>query len=242
MKPLQRIFCVLTAFLVPCLLFSADLSTQRKIHESPGFIFYAEDSRDYSELFDLLERKNADFRNLFGTSLSEKIKVYIFSTQLTFSRCVFNSEEPVMNVTGLADHVSLRFYITSFYDSCKPRERLLQTPVHELVHLYFPSQWVWIREGTACYLAEMLTPDSAEDLPSRISELHFYSRGEEENKRAYNYSGWIIKYIFEECLGGSMKRFRQFSRTPSDFSILGFDGEASFFEGWKSYMRTASKQ
>lgn len=217
-------------------VFSVDLTTQKQIHESENFIFYAEDTDDYTELIELVERKNKDFETIFKKKIQEKIQIYIFKDQKSFSKHVFNSDTPVQNATGFADQVSMKFYITSFYDTCKSKERLLQTPIHELVHLYYPSEYIWIREGMACYYAEMLTEISPEELPNNFSEIHFYSRGVSETAKAYNCSGWIVKYIIEELLDDDIVKFKSFESNPKDYSFLGFNNETAFFNSWKEYM------
>ena len=194
------------------MLYCADLSTEKKIAETDDFIYFSEDDRDYTELIDLVERKNKIFQNIFNKSLPEKIRVYIFSDQLSFSKKVFGSDEPVQNATGLADHVSCRFFITSFYDDCKPKERLMKTPVHELVHIYFPSNYIWIREGTACYYSGMLDKISADEVPEHLYDLRFYTEGPEETEKAYNCSSWMVKFIIEECLNNDLKEFRRYER------------------------------
>jgi hypothetical protein len=233
---MNRIILVLLAISLSNTLFAIDLSTQKKIFETENFIFYAEDSNNYTELIELCEQKNKEFEIIFEKIIDQKITIYIFSNQISFSRKVFNSDSPVQNATGLADHVSMRFYITSFYDTCKTKERLLQTPVHELVHLYFPSKYVWIREGIACYYSNMLTKFSSEDLPRNFSEIHFYSHGATETEIAYNSSAWIIKYILEELLDNNLSQFRNFAANPVDYSSLGFNEEIDFFDSWRQYM------
>ena len=187
-------------------LSGVDLSTQTLIHESESFRFFAEDTRDYSELFDLMETKYDEFTGIFGHALARKVDIYIFRDQESFSYRVFGSNEPVQNATGLADHVSGRFFITSYYDDCKPRERLLQTPVHELVHLFFPSGFIFIREGVACYYADMLNPIPEEQIPRGFQDIIFYVNGPEETGKAYMASGWMMKFIIEELVAGDIDR------------------------------------
>jgi len=237
---LKRIFFAAILLIVHSFLFSVDLSTQHKIFESEDFAYYAEDANNYTELIELVEIQNKYFKLIFKKEISQKIDIYIFKNQISFSQHVFNSETPVQNATGLADHVSMRFYITSFYDTCKPRERLLQTPIHELVHLFFPSSHVWIREGIACYYSNMLTEISLEDIPDNFSEIHFYSQGVSETEKAYNSSGWIIKYIIEELLSNDIDLLREYERNPTNYSLLGYGNEIEFFDSWKIYMTQQS--
>lgn len=233
---MKRVFLLVLICFAPSAIFSIDVSTQQKIYETAGFEYYAEDSNDYSELIDLIEKKNKEFQNIFKKKVG-KIQVYIFQDQISFSKHVFNSDVPVQNATGLADHVSMKFYITSFYDTCKPKTRLMQTPIHELVHIYFPSGYIWIREGIACYYAEMLYEVSLNELPFRLAELRFYIDGIEETKKAYNFSGWIIKYIIEEICHNDIYKFTEFAENPDDFTLLGFCDEDDFFDSWQTYMK-----
>jgi hypothetical protein len=233
---MKEVFLSVLMCFVQCALFSVDLSTQRKIYETDDFAYYAEDTNDYTELIELIETKNKEFEDIFRKKIS-KIQVYVFHDQISFSKHVFNSDIPVHNATGLADHVSMRFFITSFYDTCKSKERLLQTPIHELVHIYFPSSYIWIREGIACYYAGMLSEVSLDNLPSMLTELRFYIDGISETKKAYNHSGWIVKYIIEEICDSDISKFTEFARNPDDFTFLGFRDEQDFFKSWHTYMR-----
>ena len=215
---------------------AVDLNTQKKFHETEDFVFYSEDSEDYSELVELVVQKNRSFQKIFNIEFNEKISIYIFKNQISFSQHVFNSDKPVMNATGLADHVRKRFFLTSFYDTCKTRERLLQTPVHELVHLYFPCSCIWIREGIACYYADMLFGMERRTLPGGFSEMIFYEKGAEETRKAYNASGWLVKYIIEELCGNDISYFRSFSKNPENYKLLGVHNENELFGLWNDYM------
>lgn len=225
--------------LIPSTIYSVDLATEKKIAETEDFMYFAEDERDYTELIELLEYKNEKFKKIFNKILSEKISVYIFSDQLSFSKKVFGSDEPVQNATGLADHVSGRFFITSCYDDCKPKERLMKTPVHELVHIYFPSNYIWIREGIACYYSDMLEKIPAEEIPKHLYDLKFYTDSPEETEKAYNCSSWMIKYIIEECLHNDLKAFRKYEQNFEDYNRIGFVDEADFFRGFTEYLESS---
>jgi hypothetical protein len=218
------------------MLYSVDLSTQRKIHETNHFAYYSEDERDYVELVELIEAKNAEFARIFGTEIEGKISIYIFATQSSFAKHVFHSDIPVLDTTGFADHRSKAFYITSYYDTCKTKERLMQTPIHELVHIYFPHEYIWIREGIACYFADMLFEIPSADYPERFSDLRFYVDGVDGTRKAYYASAWLIKYVFEELCNCDMRLFRRFARYPDNYWIFGIDDEQEFFLRWRKYM------
>lgn len=223
-------------FLLTTNLFAVDVSVQHRIAETKAFIYFSEDTHDYAELVGLVEKKNSEFQKIFGVTLTKKIKIYIYKTQLTFSKCVFNSDVPVLDTTGFADHVNMCFYITSFYDTCKTKERLLQTPVHELVHIYFPHDLIWIREGIACYYAAMLEKIPHRALPAGFADLRFYAFGTEENRTAYNASGWILKFIIEELCKNDLNKFRRFSADAENYGLLGIKSEQELFSKWTKYM------
>ena len=216
-------------------LFPVNLSGLRKIHETGQFLYFAEDNKDYSKLFRMMTASNRRFRRIFRRRIRRKIRIYIFQNQLTFSRAVFHSERPVQNATGFADHRRLRFYITSYHDTCKPVSRLLKTPVHELVHLYFPSRVLWIREGVACYYSGMLYP-LQRGLPRKISDMHFYVRGASATRRAYNCSSWLVRYIIEQRCHDDLNKFRRYAGDFRNFKIIGFLSEMDLFRAWRKYV------
>ena len=216
---------------------AVDLSTQREIARTDSFVFYAEDNASYSDLIDFVETRNAEFEHVFSCHIPETIRVYIFASQLSFSRHVFNSETPVQNTTALADHVSMAMYITSPYDGCKSYDDMLRTPVHELVHIYFPSGYVWIREGIAHYYSGLLTHDRIGELPRDLSEMRFYVDGTRETERAYHASAYLVKYIIEELCDGQISRFRAYAANPTDFTLIGLTDEHELFLLWHTWMR-----
>ena len=51
-------------------------------------------------------------------------------------------------------------------------------------------------------------------------------------------SGWMMKYIFEECLNRDMEAFRTWMQDPEDYRLLGFGNEPDFFTSWGDWLRT----
>jgi hypothetical protein len=222
---------------VSVLAVGVDVSGLHSIHDGPVFSFYSEDERDYSDLIEFVEARNAELEAVFETSIESPITVYIFESQTSFWRHVFGGPPSGIDASGFADHVSRTFYLTSPYDPCRTRDVHLRTAIHELVHLYFPCATVWIREGIAHYYSDMLVTPTLDDLPGRISDLHFYAQTNEETRTAYNISAWIVKFIIEELCWGNLDTFRGFARNPSDYSLIGLQGEEELFQRWSVFMR-----
>jgi len=114
-----RLSMVFMMFFLCDTVFSLDLSTQREIYRTDSFVFYADDDASYADRINFVEQQNIELERVFSRHIRETIRVYIFESQLSFSRHVFNSETPVQNATAMADHVSMALYITSPRDECK---------------------------------------------------------------------------------------------------------------------------
>ena len=218
-------------------IFSVDLSSQKLIYENEDFQFYSEDPKDYDQIIKTLSQKYVEFSDLFKKTLPGKIKVYIFSDQLSFSEKVFNSDVPVQNAAGLADYGQRRIFITSFYDTCKPRSVLLKMPVHELVHIFYKGQAIWIREGIAHYLSDMADPLDKENLSSRFDDFIFYAEGTAATKKAYDESAWMIKFILEELCHNDFAMLLEYLADYQNYKILGLQNENGLFEKWKEYIK-----
>lgn len=220
-------------------LSALDFSGMEIFHQSPGFIYYAETraDEDYSELIETMELRDIEFRRKFNTRLIRPVEIFVFRSQPSFAEHVFGIVDPEFQVTGLANHVDYQIYITSYHDGCKTKKRLLTTAVHELVHIYLPHSYIYIREGVACYFSDMIYPVTEEDIPRSFTEIRFYTDGPEETTKAYNASSWMMKFIYEECLDRDMSLFRNYLTDPENYPALGFNDEEAFFDDWGEYLR-----
>jgi hypothetical protein len=180
-----------------------------------------------------------DIQEELNPTFEREVSVYVYRDQLSFVKSVFGWDHVEMNVAGLADHVRSVIYITSIYDTCKPEEHMKRMPIHELTHLIFHSNTIWIREGVADYEAGLLREFDIEKLPSSIKDLNF-NGNDFQREEAYNFAAWIIKYIAEKHLNNDTRRLPDYisKHVDRDGRILPDEGE--FFSGWKTYMKSAA--
>ena len=228
------------ALLLPA--YSADTSGMELVSETDSFRFYARDGNDYSIFTNSLDEKSGEFEELFQKRLAEKVDFYIYPDRKIFFKDVLHCDEPFGTTTAMADHVSNRIYLTSPYD---PEVKDLgkdmrKVAVHELVHLYFPSEYIFIREGTAEYFSGRLVAVQPEELPYGFHNIRFYVDGPDETRKAYNLSGWMMKFIIEECLDGGLEkelqRFKLYCAKPDDYTVIGFKSESDFFEDFRAFL------
>lgn len=219
-------------------LAAVEVGGLKPVGAAGGFEYFAEDGEDYSELFPVMAAANARFAAFFGKRPLAGVRVYLFADQRSFSKGVFGADGPVMDATGFADYVQNRIFATSFHDTCKPKERLLKTPLHELAHLYFRSDAVWLREGTASYLAGILEPYDPAELPASVGSMKFSGKDTSpaEFQKAYNQAAWLVKFIVEECCAGKGEAFLAYAKKPGDFAKIGFSSEKVLFAAWRMWM------
>ena len=223
-------------------LFSADITGMKLLSETDSFRFYARDESDYSVFNTLLDKKCREFERIFQVKLPEKVDFYIYPDRKIFFSDVLLCDETFGTTTAMADHVNYNIYLSSPYDDevRKLGKDMKKVAVHELVHLYFPSGYIFIREGMAEYYSDRLEPAAPEDIPDGFFDIRFYVDGPEETRKAYNISGWMMKFIIEECLEGGLEnelnRFRQYCKNPDDYPVIGFENEQIFFKRFGEYL------
>ncbi len=237
------LFSLLLCLFLTAEIFAADTSGMELFAETGSFRFYARDADDYSDFYQLLDEKSREFELLFQKKLPVKVDFYIYPDRVSFFRDALHCDKPFGTTTALADHVGHRIHLTSPYDEevIKIGKDMKKVAVHELVHLYFPSRYIFIREGMAEYYSDRLNPMLPEDIPKRLSDMAFYHKGDDETRKAYNASGWMMKFIIEECLNGGLqgdrRRFLKYTNNPEDYTILGYGSEAAFFEAFSGYIK-----
>jgi hypothetical protein len=203
------------------------------------FTVYAEDGADYGAMIAGLEDQYRRLVAKYDLAFDKRVAVYIYRDQMSFVKKVFGWTTVEMNVAGLADPGQRRLFLTSIYDPCKPAEHMAKMPLHELTHVLLPSGMVWVREGIAHYEGGMLVPVDAGALPRTTDDLPFY-RSDEETSAAYNFSGWLVKFIVEELLAGNAPRFVRFARSPTDWTAIGVADERELMARWREYMAAAA--
>ncbi len=109
-------------------------------------------------------------------------------------------------------------------------------PRHELIHFYLPFYVTWIGEGSAWYWAGQLRPLDTLPLPSSPDEMIFWWETKRQTLHAYNCSGWLIRFIYEELLQSDMTAFLRFFASPSDYTLIGVESEEDLFLRWRKYM------
>lgn len=219
---------------IPFLIFSIDIRDQNEIHKTRNFTFYSEDEENYGELISLLESYNSTFSKVFDKSFTKPIKVYIYKDQDGFDRKVNLPTGTPFGFNGKARPDDREIHIVSYQSDRDRRDLLLQTAVHELVHIYYGHWYTWANEGMAHYMSGMLRIVSTTALPDSMDDLNF--RGSKrEVYEAYHFSAWIIQYIYEVlCLNDPESFLHYLEDMKLDF--IGYEREEIFFDGWKEFM------
>jgi hypothetical protein len=238
---MRKILWLLLSLSVGIPLWAVDTTGMTVAGESERFTLYAQDDRDYGELLATLEDAYLRVASQLNPGFHKKVTAYIYRDQLSFVKAVFGWTMVEMNVTGLADHVRSILYLTSSYDSCRPAEHMKRMPVHELTHLIYHSNVVWIREGVANYEAGIFRGFDVDDLPTCVSDLRF-SGSDDQREAAYNYSAWMVRYIVERLLANDATKLPKYlsEHTSSNGRIT--PNEAAFFSAWRAYMRENKAQ
>lgn len=201
------------------------------------FVLHAEpdDTRDYSTLLQTLETRYPVIRDHLNPGFHDIVTVYVYKTQKSLWLNFFKTADMKIKVRAFADHVNKRIHITSIHEDCYPDDVRYKVPVHELTHIIYPHGLVWIREGIANFEAGMFEGFDAADIPARIDDLRFYA-DQEGSRQAYNFSGWLVRYIVEELSHGAYDKFKAFAADIMNYRILGFEDERDFMKNWRVYM------
>ncbi len=88
------------------------------------------------------------------------------------------------------------------------KKQCLKVPIHELVHILLPHEYLDIREGTAYYLAGQTKAFTKADIPTNLSSIITYEGKAEKIRMTYNLAGYKAKFIIEECLEMDYKNIK----------------------------------
>ncbi len=172
----------------------------------------------------------------FDLDYQDKIVFTIFKDQASFWSNTFEGDNNGVT-TGYGSAEKSIVHITSPKDvSIKSEEEMLKVPVHEMVHVLLPHEYLDIREGIAYYLAGQLREYTTDDIPENLSTLITYEGDVETIKNSYNFAGYKTKFIIEECLHNDCVKYKVFMNRPDDYTILGYDNESEFIEVLKRYL------
>ena len=219
-----------------CVHLWADQSNMSLLYQSDDFLIYVEDDCDYRPIKKLLELKNNEFSKLFNREIENAVEVYIYQDQKSFNLALFGKEEPFIDTLGAGYWGINVIHLVSPYGSEREPEFLRTIPVHELIHLFWPFEVTWLGEGIAWYWSGQLCNLADIEIPSKFSDMVFWWEGKEKTLHAYNCSGWMVRYIYEELLNYDMERFTAFFNDPSNYGILGISGEEELFNKWQEYV------
>lgn len=229
--------------LVIFLLFLSCSAAQQKskLYEDSDIRIYCYDNKDYQMVIDTLLCSVKKIKETFNISLKHKTEVYIYRNQKEFWKNTFPRKKNNGASTGFANLDNFKLSLTSPYDtSVKSFDKMIKVPAHEVIHFLLPHGIIPVREGIAVYFANQITPVDKKDIPKKESDLIFYSKDKLKTAKAYNISGWQIKFIFEECLKKSPKKFLEYLeviKRGSGYKFLGFKNEKEFFISFGSYLR-----
>ena len=174
----------------------------------------------------------------FNLAFDSRITFFIYKDQPSFWRETFQNENNGIT-TGFANHVDNIVKLTSPSDtSIKSEADMLKVPVHELVHILLPHNYVEIREGIAVYLADQLKPFSAEDIPANLSSLVTYRGGADSIRMQYNLAGYKAKFMIEECFNMNYAKYKDFMNNPEDYTITGYSSESDFLKEFRKYLES----
>lgn len=188
--------------------------------DTDNYILYSPDSLKYitDNMFDILDKKLEEYKQLFGVKEYKKIKIYFFDSIEKFRECVFSFGE---------GNVSLPDYAAGVYDIGKmiaylPADlktgtldyywRLYYAP-HELFHMMYldiilkrdrSKRITWYDEG----MAQLLSGENS-DLENEESFKAFFENVKSETKRLPNlnqivpgtsfcnddYNGYTLSYL-----------------------------------------------
>lgn len=172
----------------------------------------------------------------FDMTFEDNIKIIIYKNQAEFWSDTFGGDNN-LTTTGFANHVERTIHITSPTDtSIKSEDKMLKVPVHELVHILLPHNYIEIREGIAVYLSDQLGPYTLEDIPKNLSSTISYEGSVEDIGMQYNFAGYKTKFILEECLDRDYGLYKSFMDNPDDYMILGYPSEIEFLKDFKRYL------
>lgn len=205
--------------------------------DNDNFIFAGEDNVEMKMIvLEAFENINSEF----DLDFDDKIEVIIYPTQEEFWTNAFPENKNNNRTTGFADHVNKKIYLTSINDtSIKSREEMLKVPVHELVHILIPHNWIDFREGIAVYLANQLKAYNKNDVPSNLSTIINYQGSLDDVATQYSFAGWKTKFIIEECFANDKIEFLNFIASPDkqlDYSVLGYNDEQEFLDSFRVYL------
>lgn len=235
----KRLFCLFVFITLSLSLYSVTLDGMVPTQKEGQFSLFQkeDDSNDYSRVLEVLVENYNRLTALLNPDFCEKVDIYIYPDQKSLWIDVFDTAEMTIKVRGFADPKNRRIYLTSPYEDCYRPGEAYTVPVHELVHILYPHSWVFIREGLAEYLSGRTISFSPDDLPEAYHEFGFY-QGEVQTRKAYNFSGWLMRYIVEEIGQGDFNLFLEYAANPEDYSILGFADSSELFKQWRVYMLT----
>jgi hypothetical protein len=236
-RPVGQLLAALAFLVLTAPAWPADTSGLALRGSTAHIVLYAAkaDARDYAPLLGTLEESYVRIRDELKPAFSRKVSVYVYPDQRAFVKAAFGWTTVEMNVAGLADHVTSALYITSVYDTCKPAEHMQKMPIHELTHVIYHQDVVWLREGIAHYEAGLLTAFDATGLPQSIPDLRFNGTDKARDE-AYNGAGWIVKYVVDRVLAGDARRLPSWVSSSVDKSGRILPSEPRFFQLWRTYM------
>lgn len=227
---------IIFLFIILTNLAFSNATTFKIIYRDKQLNIYSEDNKDYQELIKYIKNGRNRLDQIYKGKNIGKITYYIYSSRNSFNKQVFKGNEKYLAVNGFADYKNKKICLISIYNKTVDKEKILKTAIHEMVHIFYPSNFVFIREGIANYYSNMLYPIRKKNLPYRFHNIVFYTKGVKKTKIAYNLSGWVIKFIIEECINKDMKKLKQFEQTPENYDILGYKNDKEFFKGFRLYM------
>lgn len=226
---------IILLLLLPVNILAVNIDNHYEIHKTNRITYWAEDNRNYNELIRITEEYNSKLESLFG-SIIDHINIYIYEDYESFNNKVYWSSDKSVIINGIANPDSNEIYLISHYDDCRPKEILLNTISHELVHLYYNHYCIWINEGIAHYFSDMLAIIDTDKLPESTDDLKFWENTEQSRREAYHFSAWIIKYIYEEICQTEVSLLVQKLEEYKSGIFFDYENETTFFADWQEYM------
>jgi hypothetical protein len=216
--------------------FSFDTSGFTKIYQDDNFTFFSEDKKDYSLFIRYIDNENNRLVKIFNKKLKHNT-IYVYTDHKSVSRKVFNSDEN-SPYCGFADIHNNIIYVTSPFDKYKYKtyQDYFNALVHELIHQYYSPKAIWLREGLAQYLSDLYLSYKIIKMPKSFQDFKFYTSTSQDTFQAYNMSGWLVRFIYEERCNRDMNKFILYANNSLDYKAINFLNEKEMFGEFNKYM------
>jgi enterochelin esterase family protein len=199
-------------------------------------------------LFNILDSHYLRISDSLNTVLSNKISVYVYSSNDALHIGMGWPDAPdwVVGVATGSDRIDI---VSPYKSSSHNFDQVSGIGIHEMVHCYvyeladFTYPPLWLNEGTASYLASETQPEFSQgfcgnidqnngsiltldelDVPNTFGEIG-----------GYGLSGNIVEFIINR-LGGSEVLSEFIQSNGQDYSILGYSNKQEFQDEWNQYV------